>query len=92
MQYLASVLRLDRIALAAILVDPGQTFPESGARVIADAQRHCPTLPIILLSPRIGGFSRSFAHFHTITKGEFSPTSRCFYAYRPMTTSLPNSL
>ncbi|MYM81125.1 hypothetical protein GTP44_04020 [Duganella sp. FT50W] len=65
MQYLSAVIVLNHLTLAAILVDPDQTYPEPGARLIAEAQPYFPTLPIILVSPRIGGFSRSFAHFDT---------------------------
>jgi hypothetical protein len=65
MQYPVAIITIDHLTLAAILVDPDQTFPEPGARVIAGAQIYFPTLPIILVSPRIGGFSRSFAHFDT---------------------------
>ncbi len=65
MQYLAAVITVHRTTLAAILVDPELAYPTPGARLIADARRYFPTLPIILLSPRMGGFSRSFAHFDT---------------------------
>lgn len=65
MQYPAAIITINHLTLAAILVDPDQTYPAPGARLIAEAQRYFPTLPIILVSPRIGGFSRSFAHFDT---------------------------
>ncbi len=65
MQYLSAVFTVDRVALAAILVDPELTYPAPGGRLIAEAQRYFPTLPIILVSPRVAGFSRSFAHFDT---------------------------
>lgn len=65
MQYLSAVITVNRLTIAAILVDPGQTYPAPGASLVAEAHRYFPTLPIILLSPRIGGFSRSFAHFDT---------------------------
>lgn len=65
MQYPAAVIRIQKVRLAAILVPTDGTYPEPGARLIAEAQRYFPTLPIILVSPRIGGFSRSFAHFDT---------------------------
>jgi hypothetical protein len=54
-----------QFSLAVILVDPELTYTTPGARLIAEAQRYFPALPIILVSPRIGGFSRSFAHFDT---------------------------
>lgn len=65
MQYPAAIIAFDRITLAAILAEPDQTYAVPGARLIAEAQRYFPTLPIILVSPRISGFSRSFADFDT---------------------------
>lgn len=65
MQYLAAVITVSQVPLAAILVDPDQTYPAPGSRLIAQAQRYFPTLPIILVSPRVSAFSRSFAHFDT---------------------------
>jgi hypothetical protein len=65
MQYPVAIVTIKRLTLAAILVEPDQTYPVPGARLIADVQRYFPALPIILVSPRIGGFSRSFAHFDT---------------------------
>lgn len=58
-------ISLGRLTVTVVLVDPDQTYPAPGARLIDEAQRYFPTLPIILVSPRIGGFSRSFAHFDT---------------------------
>jgi hypothetical protein len=65
MQCPAAVITVDHLTLAAVLVDPDQTYTAPGARLIAEVQRYFPTFPIILVSPRIGGFSRSFAHFDT---------------------------
>jgi hypothetical protein len=65
MQYKSAVITINRVTLAALLVDADLTYPAPGARLIADAQRYFPALPIILVSPRAGGFSRSFAHFDT---------------------------
>jgi hypothetical protein len=59
MQYPAAIITVERNALAAILVDPDLTYPAPGARLIAEAQRYFPTLPIISVPPGIGGFSRS---------------------------------
>lgn len=59
MPYLSALVTINRLTLLSILVDPDQTYPVPGARLIAEAQRDFPALPIILVSPRIGGFSRS---------------------------------
>lgn len=63
MQYPVAIITINHLVLAAILVDPDQTYPAPGARLIAEAQRFFPTLPIALVSPRVGGVSRSIAHF-----------------------------
>lgn len=63
--HLFAVITGPPVKFALVLVDSDQTYPGPGTRLIADAQRYFPTLPIILVSPRIGGFSRSFAHFDT---------------------------
>jgi hypothetical protein len=59
----AAVIVLRQLTVAVILVPIDATYPEPGARLIAEAQRVFPTLPIMLVSPRVGGFSRSYAHF-----------------------------
>ncbi|MYN42695.1 hypothetical protein GTP55_25455 [Duganella sp. FT109W] len=65
MQYPSAVVTINHLTVAAFLVDSYQTYTAPGTRLIAGVQRYFPTLPIILVSPRIGGFSRSFAHFDT---------------------------
>lgn len=65
MKFTAAVISVRKLTLAAILVTPEQTYPEPGARLIAEAQRVFPALPILLIAPREGGFSRSYAHFDT---------------------------
>jgi hypothetical protein len=59
----AAVIAIGRVTLAVVLVPLEDTYPEPGARRIAEAQRAFPALPIMLVSPRVQGFSRSFAHF-----------------------------
>lgn len=63
MQFSFSVIAIKQVTIAIILVDSDQTYPAVGTQLIASVQRYFPTLPIALLAPRIGGFSRSFAHF-----------------------------
>jgi hypothetical protein len=63
MQFPSSLVTINRITLAVILVDADSTYPAPGAAILAQAQHYFPTLPILLISPRVGGFSRSFAHF-----------------------------
>lgn len=63
MELTAAVITIRQLTLAVVLVPPHATYPEPGARLIAEAQRVFPTLPIMLVSPREGGFSRTCAHF-----------------------------
>jgi len=53
------------VRLAAVLVDAEATYPAAAQTVLARAALVFPTLPVILLSPRIGGFSHSYAAFNT---------------------------
>jgi len=46
-----------------MLVDADSTYSEPAAAVLAQAERYFPTLPIILVSPRVNGFSRTYATF-----------------------------
>lgn len=59
----AAIITIKRITLAAVLVDIESTYPAPGAALILAAQPYFPTLPILLISPRIAGFSRTFAMF-----------------------------
>lgn len=63
MEVTAAVITIRHLTLAMILVPPELTHPVPGAQLIADAVRIFPTLPVMLVSPRVGGFSRSYAHF-----------------------------
>lgn len=65
MELTAAVITIRQLTLAVVLVPVDLTYPEPGERMIADAQRVFPTLPIMLVSPREGGYSRTFAHFDT---------------------------
>ncbi len=50
--------------IALVLVDIKQTHHEPAAAILAQAQVYFPTLPIILVSPRVNGFSRTYATFN----------------------------
>lgn len=65
MELTATVITIRHLTLAVILAPIDCTYPEPGARLIAAAQRVFPTLPIMLVSPRQGGYSRTYAHFDT---------------------------
>ena len=63
MQLCAAVIKIKQIQLAVVLVEPEHTWPTTGPAALLHAQQFFPTLPIFLLSPRVGGFSRSYATF-----------------------------
>lgn len=52
------------IRLAAVLVDAESTYPAPAQAMLRRAGQVFPTLPILLLSSRIGGFSHSYAAFN----------------------------
>lgn len=56
-------MTINRTRIAVVLVEPEQTYPEPAAAILAEAQRYFPTFPIILVSPRVDGFSRTYATF-----------------------------
>lgn len=63
MQLCAAILKIKQIHLAVVQVEPEHTWPSTGPAALLHAQRFFPTLPILLLSPRVGGFSRSYSTF-----------------------------
>ena len=63
MQLCAAVIKIKQIQLAVVQVEPEHTWPSTGPAALLHAQRFFPTLPILLLSPCVGGFSRSYSTF-----------------------------
>ena len=63
MKLRAAILNVKRITLAVVLTDAESTYPEPGNDLLKRAQLIFRTLPIVLLSPRTAGFSRSYATF-----------------------------
>lgn len=63
MQVCAAIIRIKHIHLAVVQVEPEQTWPGTGPAALAHAQLFFPTLPILLLAPRVGGFSRTYSTF-----------------------------
>jgi hypothetical protein len=59
----AAIIKIKQIQLAVVQVKSECTWPSTGPAALLHAQRFFPTLPILLLSPRVGGFSRSYATF-----------------------------
>ena len=60
----AAIITVKGIRLAAVLVAAESTYPEAAQAVPRHAEQLFPALPIILVSPRIQGFSRSYATFN----------------------------
>lgn len=67
--YTASIVTIMGSPRAVILVSDAETNPTPGAAIIHDAQRYFPTMPIMLISPRVDGFSRTFALWDTSSLG-----------------------
>ncbi|QKY08738.1 hypothetical protein [Janthinobacterium lividum] len=63
MQLCAAIIKIKQIQLAVVQVEPEHTWPSTGPAALLRAQRFFPTLPILLLSPRVSGFSRSYSTF-----------------------------
>jgi len=59
----SAILKLGRAKVAAFLVEPDLTYPAPGAAYIAQVRHLHPTLPIMLIAPRVQGFSRTYAVF-----------------------------
>lgn len=63
MQLRAAIITVKQITLAVVLVDDESTYPSAGDAMLQRAQLIFRALPIVLLAPRVGGFSRSYATF-----------------------------
>lgn len=63
MQVKAAIVTVNSVVLAVVLVDIDTTYPTPGDAMLRQAQRFFPALPILLISPRIDGFSRAYAAF-----------------------------
>lgn len=63
MQLCAAIIKIKQIRLAVVQVQPEHTWPSTGPAALLHAQRFFPTLPILLLAPRVGSFSRSYSTF-----------------------------
>lgn len=64
MQLSAAIIKIKQIRLAVVQVEPEHTWPGTGPAALVHAQLFFPTLPILLLAPRVGGFSRSYSTFN----------------------------
>lgn len=63
MQLCAAIIKVKHMHMAVVQVEPEHTWPTTGPAMLAHARQFFPTHPILLLAPRVGGFSRSFAEF-----------------------------
>ncbi|MGK5040393.1 hypothetical protein ACQ4WQ_08630 [Janthinobacterium sp. GB1R12] len=63
MQVCAAIIKIKQVQLAVVQVELEHTWPSTGPAALAHAQLFFPTLPILLLAPRVGGFSRNYAAF-----------------------------
>lgn len=69
MSYTATIVTILGSPRAVILVTNEQTFPTPGRTIIQDAQRYFPTMPIMLIAPRVSDFSATFALWDTAGLG-----------------------
>lgn len=69
MTYTAAIVTIMGSPRAVILVADEDARPTPGADIIYDAQRYFPTMPIMLIAPRVDGFSRTFALWDTAGLG-----------------------
>lgn len=63
MQLSAAIIKIKHVRLAVVQVEPEHTWPGTGPAALERAQLFFPTLPILLLAPRVCGFSRSYSTF-----------------------------
>lgn len=63
MQLCAAIINIKQTQLAVVRVEPEHTWPGTGPAALVHAQLFFPTLPILLLAPRVGDFSRSYSTF-----------------------------
>lgn len=62
-QLYAAIIKIKQIRLAVVQVEPEHTWLGAGSAALVYAQLFFPTLPILLLAPRVGGFSPSYSTF-----------------------------
>ena len=62
-QVRAAIIKIKQIQFAVVQVEPEHTWPGTGPAALEHAQLFFPALPILLLAPRVGGFSRSYTTF-----------------------------
>lgn len=63
MQLRAAIINVRQITLAVVQVTPDQTYADAASYMLQRAEQIFTTLPILLLAPRVSGFSRSYATF-----------------------------
>ncbi|UQV43405.1 hypothetical protein KIV45_15650 [Janthinobacterium lividum] len=63
MQVCAAIINIRQTQLAVVQVETEHIWPTTAPAALMRAQTFFPTLPILLLSPRVGGFSRNYATF-----------------------------
>jgi len=83
MQLCAAIINIRQTQLAVVQVEPEDTWPTTAPAALMRAQTFFPALPILLLSPRIGGFSRSYATFDIAPLiGQINADEIIWQAYR----------
>lgn len=84
MQLCAAIIQIKQIQMAVVQVELEHTWPSTGPAALVHAQLFFPALPIVLLSPRVGGFSRSYATFDIGRLiGQINADEITWQTYRP---------
>ena len=74
--YTAAIVTILGSPRAVILVTDADTYPTPGAAIICDAQQYFPTMPIMLIAPRVDDFSTTFALWDTAGLGRSLDTNK----------------
>lgn len=84
-----SILTIKNVRMAIVLADLDDTYPVPGAALLVRLQPAFPSLPIMLVSPRVSGFSRSYATFDVVELVRLIDTSSISWTKCRLVDMLP---
>lgn len=59
-----AIIKIHRIPFALILTTENYTYPHRALQMLKFVEAVLPPLPIIILSPRVGGYSKAYSTFN----------------------------
>jgi hypothetical protein len=59
-----AIIKINRIPFALILTTENYTYPHTAQQMLKFVETVLPPLPIIILSPRVGGYSKAYSTFN----------------------------